>query len=75
MFQIISPHDKEIKSHILANLAPLSSSWDLSILRDDNPLLSDPYDQIWKAYMSDLQQLSLYRFDTLYHSPLKKVVH
>uniref|UniRef100_A0A336KYE3 CSON013293 protein n=1 Tax=Culicoides sonorensis TaxID=179676 RepID=A0A336KYE3_CULSO len=46
--QIMSPHDKDIQKSILANLSPMESSWDLSIL--SSPLNKNPYDEILKSY-------------------------
>lgn len=49
--QIIPPTDEEIQNSILANLAPLESSWDLSIL-EGNTLLSDPLEETLTSYVN-----------------------
>jgi len=58
--QIISPHDKGISSQIEANLQPWPGSWDTSIV-DTSPLIKDPFDEIFSAYMEDLKKLCFSR--------------
>lgn len=53
--QIISPHDKEISSHILRNLEPWPSSWD-SELATRSDLCLDPLAEINQAYPSRIGQ-------------------
>ncbi|XP_065081833.1 phosphopentomutase [Ochlerotatus camptorhynchus] len=50
--QIISPHDKNIQAHILKNLVPLESSWNLDLLKTEQ--LKDPYDAMTKLYFEKL---------------------
>lgn len=50
--QIISPHDKNIANSILKNLVPLSSSWDLELLK--SPLLLDPFQEMYKKYFETM---------------------
>jgi len=58
--QIISPHDKGISSQIEENLEPWPESWDTSIV-DTSSLIKDPYDDIFTAYMKDLNKLCFSR--------------
>ncbi|XP_055548349.1 phosphopentomutase isoform X2 [Wyeomyia smithii] len=51
--QIISPHDKNIQAHVLRNLVPLESSWNLDLLRTDQ--LKDPFDDMYKLYFTKLE--------------------
>ena len=60
MFQIIPPHDKGISSSILDNLTPLESSWNTSILKN-NEKMTDPYNEIHQAYMNDILKVSYSR--------------
>ncbi|XP_065838577.1 phosphopentomutase-like [Oscarella lobularis] len=53
--QIVSPHDKEISSHILRNLEPWPSSWD-SELATRSDLRLDPLAEINQAYPSRIGQ-------------------
>ncbi|XP_062545687.1 glucose 1,6-bisphosphate synthase [Armigeres subalbatus] len=52
--QIISPHDKNIQAHILQNLIPLESSWNLDLLKTDQ--LKDPYDTMSSLYFEKLAE-------------------
>ena len=55
--QIISPHDKNISSHILENLEPWADAWDSAFV-SDHAACSDPYEEIETNYMKDLQGLA-----------------
>lgn len=48
--QIISPIDKSIQKNILQNLEPWSSSWDTSII-ENNDLINDPLAQTLQKYV------------------------
>lgn len=52
--QIISPHDKNIQAHILRNLVPLESSWNLDLLKTDQ--LKDPFEDMYKLYFAKLEK-------------------
>ncbi|XP_022224637.2 glucose 1,6-bisphosphate synthase [Drosophila obscura] len=54
--QILPPNDAKIYEAIMANLEPKPSSWDLSIL-SGNPLVEDPYRQIYPLYYEMLRKL------------------
>ncbi|XP_034650722.1 glucose 1,6-bisphosphate synthase [Drosophila subobscura] len=54
--QILPPSDTKIFEAIMANLEPKPSSWDLSILTG-NPLVEDPYRQIYPLYYDTLRKL------------------
>lgn len=54
--QIISPHDKGIAKCILENLVPREESWNLESLKS-NPLITDPFDEVYKSYFQDLTKL------------------
>lgn len=51
--QIIPPHDKCISSSIIANHIPWKSSWDTSLLAE-NQLITDPYADIEMSYFSSI---------------------
>ncbi|XP_055919008.1 glucose 1,6-bisphosphate synthase [Eupeodes corollae] len=51
--QIIPPHDKGIQKCIEANLVPLESSWETSIL-NENPMLEDPFEDMFRLYYDAL---------------------
>lgn len=48
--QIIPPSDSDIQKSIIANLTPMESSWDLSIL-ESSPLFSDPLNETLMSYV------------------------
>lgn len=48
--QIVSPVDEEIQKSILANLTPLESSWDLSILKTSNNV-QDTLEETFESYV------------------------
>ncbi|XP_074649687.1 phosphopentomutase-like [Tubulanus polymorphus] len=54
--QIIPPHDSGISAEILANLEPLESSWDTSIV-EKSQLCKDPYTTIKINYFTDVTKL------------------
>ncbi|XP_069487921.1 phosphopentomutase [Ambystoma mexicanum] len=58
--QIIAPHDKGIAQSIEENLEPWPTAWDDTII-DSSPLLQDPYANINKDYMEDIQKYCLHR--------------
>ncbi|XP_033118420.1 phosphoglucomutase-2-like isoform X2 [Anneissia japonica] len=58
--QITSPTDKNIATHIEANLEPWQNSWDTSII-STSPLLQHPLDEINNLYMLDVQKYCIYR--------------
>ncbi|XP_058446881.1 phosphopentomutase [Malaya genurostris] len=64
--QIISPHDKNIQTHILRSLAPLESSWNLDLLKSDQ--LKDPYDAMSKLYFEKLAANVPENFVTSYNA-------
>lgn len=67
--QIASPLDEHLAESIAKNLSPWPSSWDTEIL-DNNPLVKDPYEEIFAAYNEDLQHLC-YQKELNQKSPLK----
>ncbi|XP_076667770.1 phosphoglucomutase 2 isoform X2 [Andrena cerasifolii] len=57
--QIISPHDKKIQKHILDNLNPAESSWNVMEVYGST-LYKDPWDDIMQNYFHDLKETVLY---------------
>lgn len=53
---ILTPNDSHLQASILRHLEPLPSSWDLSVL-DDNPLLSEPFREVYAAYFEQMKTL------------------
>lgn len=56
--QIISPIDKSIQKNILQNLEPWSSSWDTSII-ENNDLINDPLAQTLQKYVDAVSRIVL----------------
>ncbi|XP_052278891.1 phosphopentomutase-like [Dreissena polymorpha] len=54
--QIISPVDKGISAHILGNLEPWETSWDVDFT-ETSPLRKDPFDDIHTRYQEDVKLL------------------
>lgn len=51
---ILTPHDKNVQASMLKHQEPLPSSWDLSVL-DDNPLLFEPFREVYAAYFEQMK--------------------
>lgn len=60
--QIIPPHDKSISDHIMANLAPLETSWDIDIHKSSD-ICIDPLKEVMADYMQSIQTHCHYRFN------------
>ena len=57
--QIIPPHDKGIQKCIMESLEPLNSSWNTTEVYQ-NPLFTDPLNEVMKSYFEDLKDGVLY---------------
>ncbi|KAJ8968678.1 hypothetical protein NQ317_003907 [Molorchus minor] len=51
--QIVSPADKNIQKHILQNLEPLETSWDIGVLTKSD-LVTDPLPAVLKHYLQNI---------------------
>ena len=60
-FEIIPPHDTGIAKCIDENLLPKEESWHIEDV-ETNQLRTDPFDEIYQSYYSDLRNMCFHRF-------------
>lgn len=64
--QIVSPTDKSIQKHILANMEPWKTSWDTQIVKESS-LVHDPLQETINSYMQQIYKdlISMHKLSNL----------
>lgn len=64
--QIVSPTDKSIQKHILANMEPWKTSWDTQIVKESS-LVHDPLQETIDSYMQQIYKdlISMHKLSNL----------